>query len=169
MFAICSTTVFNKFSKDHHCIRFYRSICTFFADPEFHEEAEELLRWWNCRIFPENHSATQHTGNHHLEKLKCTKAASVGLAAAAPSTLVLPSIMVVGAVVNQAAVTARSPSTYAQDMAHLNCLSIAAAEARAALAEAEAAKAAAEARALVEAEAAKAAAEARAAQAVGGQ
>ncbi|KAL6303041.1 hypothetical protein BKA93DRAFT_789928 [Sparassis latifolia] len=154
MFAICSATVFNKFSKDHHCIGFYRSVCAFFADPEFHEEAEELLRWWNRRIFPENHSATQHTGNHHLEKLKRAKAASVGLAAAAPSTLVPPSVMAVGAVVNQAAATARSPSTSAQDMAHLNRLSIAAAEARAALAEAEAAKAAAE---------------ARAAQAVGGQ
>ncbi|KAL6304924.1 hypothetical protein BKA93DRAFT_732327 [Sparassis latifolia] len=45
MFVLCFATVFNKFSKDHRCIGFYRSICAFFADSKFCEEVQELLRW----------------------------------------------------------------------------------------------------------------------------
>ncbi|KAL6303257.1 hypothetical protein BKA93DRAFT_914146 [Sparassis latifolia] len=147
MFALCSATVFNKFSKDHHCIGFYRSVCAFFADPEFHEEVADLLRWWNRRVFPESHGPVQHTGNYHLENLKRAKAANATPVSASASPPAPASVSAFGAIpIQSAAAPPHSPSTLERDMANLERLSAAAADARAVLAAAEAAQTAAEAR-----------------------
>ncbi|KIJ42876.1 hypothetical protein M422DRAFT_48082 [Sphaerobolus stellatus SS14] len=37
---------------------FFWTLVTFFEDPDFEEEAEELLKWWNEEAFPKNKTAT---------------------------------------------------------------------------------------------------------------
>ncbi|KAL6302743.1 hypothetical protein BKA93DRAFT_736256, partial [Sparassis latifolia] len=47
LFALSSSCIFNKFNMDVDLVGFYRSIKGFFYDPEWADEAQDLLEWWN--------------------------------------------------------------------------------------------------------------------------
>ncbi|KAJ3550552.1 hypothetical protein NMY22_g398 [Coprinellus aureogranulatus] len=55
-FALGSSAVFSRNDKTTDSERFYRSIIAFLESPSEKKEVDELLKWWNVRVFPSWHS-----------------------------------------------------------------------------------------------------------------
>ncbi|KAJ3517088.1 hypothetical protein NMY22_g14042 [Coprinellus aureogranulatus] len=51
-FSLSSSAVFSRNDKSTDSERFYRSIMDFLESPSEHEEVDELIKWWNKRVFP---------------------------------------------------------------------------------------------------------------------
>lgn len=51
-FALSSGTRFSRTDPNTDVEGFYGSLYTLFTDPIWHDEVEQLLQWWNRRLFP---------------------------------------------------------------------------------------------------------------------
>ncbi|KAI0349323.1 hypothetical protein OH77DRAFT_1465554 [Trametes cingulata] len=76
-FVLSDSAVFNKHQKNCDAFGLYNAIRDYLEDPEFESDNNDLLLWWNRRVFPDHHVEKNNT-NHGLAHMRAARAIARG-------------------------------------------------------------------------------------------